>query len=84
MTKRTRATDNAASNARDDLTDSRGAAKYLSTTPAQLAGLRYRNVGPAYIRTPGGRTIRYRFSDLDAWLEAGKVQTDNSGIRERV
>lgn len=24
--------------------------------------------GPAYVRVPGSRTIRYRIEDLDAWL----------------
>jgi hypothetical protein len=82
MTKRTRTADRAdraASNTRDGVTDSRGAAEYIGTTEAQLATLRYRNAGPVYIRTPGGRTIRYRWSDIDAWLDAGRVETDNGG-----
>lgn len=80
MTRRTPTADRATSNAREGVTDSRGAAEYIGTTEAQLAGLRYRNLGPTYIRTPGGRTIRYRWSDIDAWLDAGRVQTDNSGL----
>jgi hypothetical protein len=79
MTKRTHATELTDSNTRDGVTDSRGAAECIGTTEAQLAGLRYRNAGPVYIRTPGGRTIRYRWSDIDAWLDAGRVQPDNGG-----
>ena len=80
MTRRTPAADRATSNAREGVTDSRGAAKYIRTTEAQLAALRYKKLGPAFIRTPGGRSIRYRWSDIDAWLDAGRVQTDNSGL----
>ena len=79
MTRRDRNADSATRNAHEGVTDSRGAAEYIGTTEAQLAGLRYRNLGPTYIRTPGGRTIRYRWTDIDSWLDAGRVQTDNSG-----
>jgi hypothetical protein len=79
MTHRTRTTDRTASNTRGDLATSREVAKYLDTTEAQLTRLRYTNQGPVYIRTPGGRTIRYRWYDVDAWLDAGRVQTDNGG-----
>lgn len=28
--------------------------------------------GPAYVRVPGSRTIRYRIEDLDAWLRENR------------
>ena len=43
-----------------------GAEKPLSTLT--LADWRTKHVGPAYLRV--GRLIRYRQSDLDAWLES--------------
>lgn len=78
MTRRTHATDATVSNApRTGVATSREVADFLRTTEAQLARLRWVGTGPNYIRTPGGRTIRYRWVDVDAWLDAGRVQTDN-------
>jgi predicted DNA-binding transcriptional regulator AlpA len=47
------------------------AAAFLNTTISQLARLRWEGAGPAYVRL--GRSIRYRWADLDAWVEAGLV-----------
>jgi predicted DNA-binding transcriptional regulator AlpA len=79
MTRRFSTTDRVASNARDGVATSREVAEYVGTTESQLARLRYVGQGPSYIRTPGGRTIRSRWSDVDAWLDAGRIQTDNGG-----
>lgn len=79
MTPRTRTTDDTASNTRTGVATSGEVAEYLKTTEVSLAGLRYKKQGPPYIRTPGGRTIRYRWEDVDAWLDGGRVQTDNGG-----
>lgn len=42
-------------------------AEYLSTTPNQLNRLRYEGSGPKYIKL--GRSVRYRWEDVDAWIE---------------
>lgn len=50
-------------------------ADYLGTTVGQLSNMRYRGTGPKFI-TLGGRSVRYRWSDVHAWLEANtRVQT---------
>lgn len=50
-------------------------ADHLGESLGQLANRRYRGTGPAYV-TLGGRSIRYRWSDVDAWLEANtRTQT---------
>ena len=80
MTKRTPTADPGASNApsTDDVLSSCEAAAFLKTTESQLATMRYQGRGPSFVRTPGGRTIRYLRTDLIAWLEAGKVLPDSS------
>ena len=60
MTHRTHTIDGTPRTARTGLANSREVADYLGTTEAQLARLRWVGTGPTYIRTPGGRTIRYR------------------------
>lgn len=43
------------------------AAKYLGYRPRTLAGWRYRGGGPVFIA--GNKTsVRYRLSDLEAWI----------------
>lgn len=42
-------------------------AAYLGTSVAQLANMRYRGTGPKFCML--GRSIRYRWADVDAWLE---------------
>lgn len=48
------------------------AAEYLGRTTAALSQLRHRRMGPAYIKS--GNNIRYRVTDLDAFLDAGRVE----------
>lgn len=70
---------NTASNTdRSGVATSREVAEYLGVTEVSMAGLRYKNSGPPYIRVPGGRAIRYRWEDVESWLDAGRVETDNS------
>ncbi|MCK2035676.1 helix-turn-helix domain-containing protein [Microbacterium sp. SSW1-49] len=45
-------------------------AALLGRSVPALAQMRYRGTGPRFIRA-GGR-IRYRRSDVNAWLEAGE------------
>lgn len=51
----------------DKLITPKELAEYLSTTTANLAQLRYRGEGPAFIRA--GRSIRYRESTVQEWLD---------------
>jgi predicted DNA-binding transcriptional regulator AlpA len=61
------------SNSRTGLAKAAAVADYLGTTVAQLARLRWEGKGPTYVRL--GRSIRYRWSDVDAWVEAN-LKTD--------
>jgi predicted DNA-binding transcriptional regulator AlpA len=45
------------------------AAALLRVAERTLADWRYRGVGPRHIRY-SGRALRYRLSDVDAWLES--------------
>jgi hypothetical protein len=51
------------------------AAELLRCTVAALARSRHERRGPPYLR-PARRIVRYRRSDLVAWLEGGRVQHD--------
>lgn len=55
-----------------DLLLPKEAADYLRTTTAQLNVLRARKIGPSYVKL--GRSVRYRRSDLQAYVEAGRVE----------
>lgn len=48
--------------------DTKGAAARLGLNPRTLENQRVRGEGPSFIRI--GRTIRYRVTDLDAFVEA--------------
>jgi len=54
-----------------DLLNETNAARYIGFTAAALKVWRRTGRGPAFIRT--GRAVRYRLSDLDAWLQAHRV-----------
>jgi Helix-turn-helix domain len=43
-------------------------AGYLQKPEKTLAEWRYRGIGPRYLAV--GRDVRYRWSDVDAWLAA--------------
>lgn len=47
------------------------AADYASVSPALLKKLRGTKHGPAY-HAPSRRLVRYRKSDIDAWLSASR------------
>ncbi|MBG6218437.1 putative DNA-binding transcriptional regulator AlpA [Arthrobacter sp. CAN_A6] len=44
------------------------AGEWIGKSPASLAQWRYLGIGPKFIKA--GRTIRYRESDIAAWLDA--------------
>ena len=46
-------------------------AEYRRVTVAALAQERYLGRGPAYVKT--GRTIRYQWADVHAFLDAARV-----------
>lgn len=56
--------------------DEKEAAKYIAMSRSFLRRARMEgrtksgSVGPAFVKVPGGRGIRYRVTDLDAWLAA--------------
>jgi hypothetical protein len=60
------------SSTRNPAIPERDAAAYIAVSPAYLRKARRRGVGPAFIRL--GRTIRYRTSDLDRWLNAHCIE----------
>lgn len=54
------------------------AAEYTGISRSQLAKLRHSGRGCTYIRlgdSPTKAIIRYRRTDLDAWLESNLIQT---------
>lgn len=42
-------------------------ADMLGTSPASLANMRHRGVGPRFIKEGG--LLRYRSSDIETWIE---------------
>ena len=57
----------------DELLTSPEVAKIRKTTVGALAQERFNGTGPRYIRD--GRRIRYRASDIRAYLDANTVET---------
>ena len=49
------------------------AADYLGLTRRTLQQRRYYSLPPAYIKLPGSSAVRYRLSDLMAFVAAGEV-----------
>lgn len=60
------------SETKDQLALPKAVADYMGTTPGNLAQMRYRGTGPKFIKL-GHRAIRYRWSDVEAWLEANTL-----------
>ncbi|MGX9348120.1 helix-turn-helix transcriptional regulator [Microbacterium sp. KNMS] len=50
-------------------------AQQLETTVTTLQRWRDSNDGPAYVKVPGTRLIRYLRPDVLAWLSTGRVET---------
>ena len=57
---------------KDQLGLPKAVADYLGTTTGNLAQMRYRGTGPKFIKL-GHRAIRYRWSDVEAWIEANTL-----------
>ena len=58
--------------------DTQSAAAYVGCSPSLLALLRRTGGGPAFYRV-GRRLIRYRLTDLDAWISA--TRENRLGLR---
>ena len=56
--------------------DPKEAANYLSYSPAALERWRADGIGPRFCRVLG-RVIRYKRTDLDAWMRTFVVNTDD-------
>lgn len=53
--------------------NTRQAGAYIGQSAGHLANARSAGRGPAYVKVGG--SVRYRVQDLDAWLEAHRVNT---------
>jgi len=53
--------------------DTAQAAEFLKYSKSALEYWRCQGTGPCFYKTAG--RVRYRKSDLDAWLDAGLVET---------
>ena len=60
-------------NSRHQAVDEREAAKLLNLSVATLRAWRHRNVGPRFLRF--GRAIRYLVADVEAFIDASRVDT---------
>jgi len=58
----------------DRLLDTHEAAALLGFTESTLKRWRSKGTGPAYVKV-NGYAVRYRQSELDAWLNAGSPTT---------
>ena len=65
----------------EDMLTTRELADVLSVSPHTLDNWRSASRGPTYFRFEG--TVRYRMSDVVAWLEGKQVQTLESLSRKR-
>ncbi|MFC7962700.1 helix-turn-helix domain-containing protein [Rhodococcoides kroppenstedtii] len=55
------------------------AAAFLRATPSNLAQMRFQGKGPRFVKH--GRKVLYRWSDLEAYLEANTFQrTDDRPV----
>jgi hypothetical protein len=57
----------------NDTATSKEVAAYLHTSEAGLAQLRYRGIGPKFIKV-GPRKVIYRWSDVQDYLDANTLQ----------
>lgn len=58
-----------------ELLSQQALAERLGVPLGTLTDWRYRNKGPAFVRI--GKHIRYRTTDVEAWLDAQTVTTKN-------
>jgi len=63
---------------RNRLLRTMAAAEHLTLAPSTLERFRQQGRGPRFVRL-GGRAIRYRFEDLEAWID--DPDTNETGRR---
>ncbi|WP_299166982.1 AlpA family transcriptional regulator [uncultured Arthrobacter sp.] len=61
-----------------DLLTPEDLAQRLGMSVAALSQWRYRGVGPKFIKA--GKTIRYRVSDVESWMDAQTRQQSGSAV----
>lgn len=57
----------------EELVSPAALAEYLGTTTGALAQMRYRGIGPKFIKL-GAKAVRYSMSDVNTWLAANTMQ----------
>lgn len=62
----------------DDLLNPTQAGEYVGMTRQALGDMRYRGAGPKYSKL-SARAVRYRRSDLDAWIASRAVEPAPKG-----
>ena len=50
-----------------EIMDARELGRRLAKSPAVLANMRYMGTGPKFVKV--GRSVRYRSSDVEEWLD---------------
>lgn len=63
----------------DDVMSPPETAKYIHLSVSMTAKLRCKGGGPTYFKL--GRAVRYRRSDLDAWLNSRRVHNTSDAAR---
>lgn len=66
----------------DPIIDAPSVARYLGKSVATVAQLRYLGTGPKFLRV--GRSIRYRASDVEAWLHENTHTSTTDAAAEAV
>ena len=57
-------------------------AEYMGITTGALAQMRYRGTGPKFVKL-GNRTVRYRWEDVDAWIEANTLTQSDQDFQPK-
>lgn len=63
------------------LASSKAVAEFIDSTPNALAKMRMEGTGPAFIRM-GARNIKYRWTDVYAWLDANTHTTTDDYMEQ--
>ncbi|SEP47660.1 Helix-turn-helix domain-containing protein [Rhodospirillales bacterium URHD0017] len=63
------------------VTDTGGAARYVGLSESSLNKKRCDGTGPKYQKI--GKAVRYRFCDLDSWLESNTVASTTEAAAPR-
>ncbi len=61
----------------DMLVDTKSAARIIAMSIGWLNAARLKGTGPRFVRV-GAKAVRYRVSDLEAWLAANTIEPKSS------